>query len=279
METVLLVLIGLIYAWVGLSLGSFSNVVIYRIPRHLRLDEPKRSFCPNCHHQIAWYDNIPLLSFLVLGGRCRYCHKPISWRYPLVETLGLLSFVIPFLAYDFGYPVYVFSFSFDYRSVVVPFIFLLLVNMAFIDFDTQEVPLWLSVPYTALCGGSYVADAILNRSWLPDRMVAFLVILLFLFALWAFYYFFRHKDGLGWGDIMLMAASALFVGAFGILGMVLIACLAFFAYYGIRYHEAKKVHREGELRDMPFPFVPFLAIGAIPAFLFGQIASYYLLGL
>jgi leader peptidase (prepilin peptidase)/N-methyltransferase len=89
----------LFIAILGLEVGSFANVCIYRWPRELSVSSPARSFCPWCETQIRWYDNVPVLSFLFLGARCRRCHSPISWRYPAVEAvmaclwLGALYFL------------------------------------------------------------------------------------------------------------------------------------------------------------------------------------------
>lgn len=78
---------------IGCIFGSFLNVVIWRVPNHISLVNPKRSFCPNCEAPIAWYDNIPIISWLVLGAKCRHCKEPIAVRYPIVEALGGLSFL------------------------------------------------------------------------------------------------------------------------------------------------------------------------------------------
>lgn len=77
----------------GLAIGSFLNVVIYRVPRHESISHP-RSRCPGCQAQIAWYDNVPVVSWLLLRGRCRSCHEPISVRYPLIELAVGATFVL-----------------------------------------------------------------------------------------------------------------------------------------------------------------------------------------
>ena len=96
METVALPLVA---AFLGLVLGSFFNVVIHRLPKQESVVLP-RSHCPRCLTPIRWYDNLPLLSYLFLGGRCRSCKAPISLRYPLVEALGAL--LLPYVVLRFG---------------------------------------------------------------------------------------------------------------------------------------------------------------------------------
>ena len=78
----------------GLGIGSFLNVCVYRLPRDLSVAKPARSFCPECEKTIAWYDNIPLLSFLILRGRCRQCSARISWRYPILELATGIVFLL-----------------------------------------------------------------------------------------------------------------------------------------------------------------------------------------
>ena len=112
----------------GLVVGSFLNVVIYRIPRKIKLHDPSRSFCPHCGATIAWYDNIPLLSYLILKGRCRNCGDPISPRYPLVELLTALGFMAGGLVFD--------TMGALFNALVVAS----LVVLTFIDLETLTIP-------------------------------------------------------------------------------------------------------------------------------------------
>ena len=88
------IVIGVFIWLLGLCVGSFLNVVVYRLPAGLSINKPRRSFCPRCNQPIAWYDNIPVLSWLLLRARCRRCGGSISVQYPLVEALTGLSFVL-----------------------------------------------------------------------------------------------------------------------------------------------------------------------------------------
>ena len=89
---------------IGLTIGSFLNCLIWRL--HKKESMMGRSYCPKCHHKLAWYDNIPVFSFLVLGGKCRYCKKKISWQYPVVEFITGVLFVIAFFRiYDLGFGI------------------------------------------------------------------------------------------------------------------------------------------------------------------------------
>lgn len=87
---------------IGAIIGSFLNVVIWRVPNHISIVNPKRSFCPNCKARIAWYDNIPVVSWLVLGAKCRRCKEPIAVRYPLVESLTGVAFAAVMAGAVFG---------------------------------------------------------------------------------------------------------------------------------------------------------------------------------
>ena len=105
---------------IGTCVGSFLNVCIWRLPRDESIVRP-RSHCPQCTHPIAWYDNIPLVSYLVLGAKCRHCKAPIHWRYPLVEILSGLAAVLVLARFGMG-PVGLIYLCFVWALVAVPFI-------------------------------------------------------------------------------------------------------------------------------------------------------------
>ncbi|HEC49969.1 MAG TPA: prepilin peptidase, partial [Candidatus Desulfofervidus auxilii] len=118
----------------GTVVGSFLNVCIYRLPEKKSIISPG-SHCPHCHTPIKWYDNIPLLSFALLKGKCRYCQKPISGQYPLVEFItGLFTF---FIYFDYG---------FSLTGIIYLFFIYALIVISFIDLKWQIIPDVISVP-------------------------------------------------------------------------------------------------------------------------------------
>src|SRR5438105_1260866 len=127
-------MIGAAVALFGLMVGSFLNVVIVRLPAHRSLWGP-RSACPACGASIMWHDNIPVLSFVALRARCRACEAPISWRYPLVETLTAITFVVAYLCIG---PV----------PALIPALLLLgaLIAITFIDLEHQLIPDLITLP-------------------------------------------------------------------------------------------------------------------------------------
>ena len=118
----------------GLIVGSFLNVCIYRMGREMSINKPERSFCPACKKSILWFDNIPILSFISLGGRCRFCKAKISFRYPLVELLTGLLFILLFKY--FGVTLKFFIYSLFTSALIVA---------AFIDIDFQIIPDEISI--------------------------------------------------------------------------------------------------------------------------------------
>ena len=145
MQVILIIIVFLF----GISIGSFANVCIYRLPRKKSIANPPRSFCPRCGKTIAWYDNIPILGFLLLRGKCRYCCASISVQYPLVELLIGLLFV----------GVYLFIISRGGQLILIPFYWYFcttLVILSVIDGEFFILPDWLTYPLVIV--GFLLAD-------------------------------------------------------------------------------------------------------------------------
>ncbi|MES2073101.1 MAG: A24 family peptidase [Pseudomonadota bacterium] len=255
----------------GLLIGSFLNVVIHRVPKMMQREsdnyvavesgrEPPhtdrynllapRSACPHCGHQITALENIPVFSYLAIGGKCRQCKAPISGRYPLVEVLtGALS---AFLVWHFG--------SGPAGLASLPFAYLL-IAMTFIDADTQLLPDDLTYPLL-WCGlllnlyGVFVPlqDAVIGAA------AGYLV-------LWAIYWLFKlttGKEGMGYGDFKLLAALGAWMG-WSMLPIIILLSSIVGAIVGI---SLMVLTRRG--KDHPIPFGPYLAVAGLIALLWGK---------
>lgn len=249
----------------GLVFGSFGNVVIWRLPRGESLSAPP-SHCPKCDAAIHWYDNIPVVSWLLLGGKCRQCKAPISPRYPSVE---LLSGVLWLLAgWRFGE-------SLAALAAAVLFYFLLL--LAFIDWDTMRLPNSL----VGILFGVGMLGAIASQLWdlpitpllvsatkgplaLPiwsalagAAVSAGLVLLIGLL-----YSAVRGGQGYGMGDVKLLAAMGVYLGLYSLMALFIGTLVG--AVYGVVV--GRRSNEGGKHR---FPFGPFLAIGGVATVLVG----------
>lgn len=195
---------------IGLCLGSFLNVVIYRLPREQSLALPS-SHCPKCKHKLKWFHNIPLFSYFYLKAKCKFCHKKISWIYPFVELLTAVTCV--FLYLHFG------SNRLFLETVVFS---LILISLVFIDFEHQILPdeltlllLWIGLIVSILPGFTEPSEAIVGAA-------------AGYFSLWfiaKLYEFVTHREGMGYGDFKLLAALGAWAGWQALPWIVLVAAL------------------------------------------------------
>lgn len=234
----------------GCIFGSFYNVVIHRLPLEQSLVRPG-SRCPACGHEIAAYDNIPVVSYLLLGGRCRSCKTGISPRYPLVEALtGLLALLL-FRRYGL------------HPQFGIEFIFCsLLLVIAFIDLDTGLIPNVLSLPGIVLgLGFSFFTPRL---SWTDSLLGIFLGGgLLYLVA--AGYYLLRKKEGMGMGDVKLLGMIGAFIGWPGVLFTILCGSVT-----GTLI-SLPLMLRGGKGLGSSLPFGPFLSFGAVCYLFWGKL--------
>lgn len=275
-EPVLFITFSIIF---GLLVGSFLNVVIHRLPKIMEqewhsnclelqgkeapettkytLSKP-RSACPKCKHQISALENIPIVSYLLLGGKCKGCKTKISVRYPFVEALtGML---IGLVAWEFGYTsTTLFAWAFTFA----------LITLTFIDFDTQLLPdditlplLWLGLLFNLNNGFVDLQSAVIGA------VIGYLI-------LWSVYWAFKlvtGKEGMGYGDFKLLAAIGAWFGWQLIPAVILLSSLLG-AIIGISL-----IVFRGKEGNTAIPFGPFLALGGIAALFFGQqLASFYLI--
>jgi leader peptidase (prepilin peptidase) / N-methyltransferase len=222
----------------GLAFGSFLNVVAYRLPRGESLSRP-RSRCPGCGTPVRPLDNIPVLSWLALRGRCRGCRTAISIRYPLIEALTAALCVAVVLAGE-GRPETLLGLAFV----------LLLVPIAFIDLDHRIIPNKLTGP------GAVVAVALvaaLDPSALPEHLIAGLAAGGFLLAAAL-----AKPGGMGMGDVKLAAVMGLFLGS-AVAPALLVALLAG-SLVGVLLMARRGVR---DARGTTIPFGPWLALGGV----------------
>jgi len=254
-DVVFIPLIGLL----GLLIGSFLNVVIYRVPRGESVVSPP-SACPGCGTQIASYDNIPVLSWLILRGRCRTCRASISARYPFVEALTGLLFAL--MAWHFGATAQLPAWL--YLTAVG-------VALAFIDLDHHRLPDALTLPsYPVALVLLGVAAAVDQRGEDYLRALIGMVILFaFYFALW-----FVYPAGMGFGDVKLSGVLGLYL-AWISWGVLLVGAFLGFVV-GTAVGIALIVGRGGG-RKTKLPFGPSMLAGVLLAVIFGDaIVQWYL---
>ncbi len=259
-------------AGLGLLVGSFLNVVILRLPKRLEwqwkrdsrevleipelYDPPppgivvERSHCPHCGHQLSWYENIPLLSWLALRGKCRSCKAPISIQYPLVELLTAILFV-----------ACVWKFGFGWQGFGAILLTGFLIALSGIDLRTRLLPDQLTLPLMWL--GLVAAS---DNLYIPVKP-ALLGAMAGYLSLWSVYWVFKQltgKEGMGHGDFKLLAALGAWTGLSGVLPTILLSSLVG-AVVGSIWLAMK-----GKDTATPIPFGPYLAIAGWISFFWGN---------
>ena len=234
----------------GLCIGSFLNVCIYRLPASKTITDPPRSICPSCNRQIRYYDNIPILSYLWLKGRCRHCGTRIPFRYVVVELMtGVVAVGILF---HFGLTL----------EGLIYFVFISsLIIMTFIDIDHRIIPDVITLPGILI---GLIASLALPTVGFKDAVIGLLVGGGSLWLVAWVYYLLTRKDGMGGGDIKLLAMMGTIVGLKGVIFTIFVSS-AVGTLVGVTLMIIKG-------KDMKFavPFGPFLSIGAITYIFFGH---------
>lgn len=239
----------------GAVFGSFYNVLIYRIPKGMSIAYPP-SHCPNCKVPIKWYDNIPIVSYLMLKGRCRNCKSKIPLRYPLVEMASGLLAVICFYKWGFSLSALVFYIFFSTLLV-----------LSMIDWDT------FSLPEPIILGGIlfgfttsvFRSDFSLFESFVGAMSGALPFLLIYLY-----YTKIRKMEGLGFGDVELMAFIGSVAGIWGVIGAVFLGSIIGLTYAIPTILKNKNI-------NFAIPFGPFLSLGCFLAVIF-DLKKFFLTG-
>ncbi len=232
----------------GLCIGSFLNVCIFRIPESRSIVRPPSS-CPGCATPIKFYDNIPVLSYVLLGGKCRRCKMPISIRYPLVELLTGL-FVLA-LYFKFGLTV----------ETPIYFVFVAtLLVITFIDIDHKIIPDLISLPGIPIF---FIVSLAVPSTTVLDSVLGILAGGGILFAIAQLWSRLRNIEAMGMGDVKLLAMIGALIGWQGVLFTIFVSSAAG-SLVGLPLMLSK-----GEDLKMEVPFGPFLALGAVSYLFFG----------
>ncbi|MCX7916511.1 MAG: prepilin peptidase [bacterium] len=253
---------GFLFFILGLFFGSFANVCIYRLPKGKSIVYPN-SFCPYCNKSIKWYDNIPILSYIFLKGRCRNCKKPISPRYFIVELLtGILFFAI----YK--------RFGLTISTIIYNFLILCLIIVSFIDIETFLISDIIVIPgiiigllLSFLFPGIHNMDHINGFLYSLKGTILGGGILIFLGFIGKLLF---KKEAMGGGDVKLLGMVGAFLGWKCVIITLLIASFA-----GVIFNIPLMIIRKKNFGDL-IPFGPYLAIGTIVSiFLKGRYISYF----
>ena len=245
--------IGIIVFLFGITVGSFLNVLIYRIPKKEEFVKT-RSHCMSCGYQLQWYDLIPIFSWLSLGGKCRKCKSKISAQYPLIELLNGILWLLSFLFYDLSITTLLFCGLFSS-----------LIALSVIDFRTYEIPVGFNIFILVLGTIRVICEFIGDHNSWPEFIIGLVSVSVPLLLI-----FYATKGrGIGGGDVKLMGAAGLLLGWKLIVLAFFLGCLL-----GSVIHITRmKVSGESHVLAMG----PYLSAGIIIAVLFGEriISAYF----
>ena len=242
---------------IGLCVGSFLNVVIYRLPNNMSLASPP-SHCPKCNYKLKWYDNIPIFSYLFLKGKCRSCGDKISIRYILIEIINTVLWFACLVAFT---DVIIKTNQNDYILFAVSCLACsTLICIFCCDLEHMEIPDELQIIVLILALISIFSDNVDAK----DKVVGFLIGGGLFASIYYIFLFIKKKEGLGFGDVKLMAVTGLLLGAYNTI-LTIILSSVFGAIILLILNLSKK---EGSNKE--YPFAVFIVPACIFALFFGQ---------
>lgn len=252
------ILLPIFFFVTGAIFASFGNMLMYRLANDKPLIKDSRSYCPKCGHTISWYDNIPILSYLILRGKCRHCHEPISKRYLLVELFGGFLFLVIYFLYVCLYPTHSFEISNEYidliNAITYSFTLLFLLIGAYVDKKKMEVPISMMVVMLVFAVINFTFSTLLQGFDLL-RLLGFVVPLGLLLFVYLVCVLLIKVEPMGLADIIIFAILGLELGLVSLLSIVLFSSLI------CSVVELIKIKKSGERK--PIPFVPYIFIGSL----------------
>jgi leader peptidase (prepilin peptidase) / N-methyltransferase len=253
------VLVVIVAVVLGLVIGSFLNVVIWRVPRDESISHPA-SHCPSCGKPVRPYDNIPVVSWLVLRGRCRDCHEPISARYPLVEagTGALFGITTGHFGLSWALPAFLYLVAIG-------------VALSMIDLDVKRLPNKIVLPSYVVAAVLLTVASVATSNWdaLLRAAIGGVALYVFYFALGVI-----KPGAMGFGDVKLAGILGMYLGWLG-WGQLVVGAFLGFLLGGVVGGVLMAVQKAD--RKSKIPFGPFMILGAYLAVLFGaRIADVYL---
>ena len=260
------IFLAILFFILGVCFGSFTNVLIYRMPEDISVVKRAKSFCPKCGHEIKWYDNIPLISYLVLRGKCRNCKEKISIRYPLVELAGGVIFLTTFLVFG----------DINIQSLVnaslLSIILIIAFAIAYIDEVSCLIPTSLCVTIFVISLVYFGYDLylnIVNHTMLEynsfyDKIVAFGGVIIKFMLIYVLAKFVFKREAMGLGDVILLASMA------PILGSAKLFMTVLFASVSCSILELILIATKVRKRDQELPFGPYIVFGFYLSIFFGD---------
>jgi leader peptidase (prepilin peptidase)/N-methyltransferase len=247
------VLVASLVTLIGLAVGSFLNVCIHRLPLRESLAWPA-SRCPHCRASLSPYDNIPVLSYLLLGGRCRTCGAPISMQYPLVEIVTAIVFLSAYLLFD---PPLLYQRIFFACAMIVLFV---------IDLEHRILPDVITLPGIVI---GFVCSVFMPPGWV-DSLIGLVLGGGSLWLMGELYFRLRHEEGMGFGDVKMLAMIGAFLG-----WKLMLLTLVLSSFVGSLIGLGMIALKRGDMK-YALPFGTFLAIGAIVSSVVGdRIVNWY----
>lgn len=248
-----MVLLPVITAFIiGSIVGSFLNVLIYRLPREESIWSP-RSHCPHCKKMIPWYQNIPLVSFFIQNGKCAVCDESISWQYPIVEAITGCVWGICFFIFN------------PLHATMTAVFSSILIALAWIDLKTMMIPLSLIISGTIMISLSVIIG-ILEWKFVLWGALAGVAIPLLMMGLT---FLMTRRQGMGWGDIQLGLILGAWLGPWDMMiSLFFAALLGIIAWLSISL-------KKGFDRNRPLPFAPYLVMSAVIMLFLGSHVGFW----